>query len=328
MKITRSPKTPGVPHTPALSAPSSFWDQTSGLSARCRVELHHLADLGGARTVLLPLRARRTTCPARRPRRTRRCPRRSRTGTRVAAAPPRCATRRCPSPARARRSWRSRACRPRWRPSSRSTPRCRPRRGARRPNRARSRRADGATVTGPSGARAAVELHDVHLAVLAPLEQVVAEHETAAVPVVVPFRRRHVVRRQPPELRRLRPVEGEYPEEAVTGPDVDEREPVGIDGDRSLDDVAGRERRQDVLAGRRVDEVDRAVVGAEHEPRPAVALEHGRLAGPARPAPVRHLAPVLGDASTSPRPGTARPAAALWASAPARNTCASGCPGT
>ena len=115
---------------------------------------------------------------------------------------------------------------------------------------------------------------------------------TMAAPSQSLFQRRGVDRPavDAPQLDRLRSVEGDDPEVVVTRTGVDQWVAVGIDGDRTLRDVAGRERRDDVLAGCRVDEVDPVVVGAEHDPGAAVALEHDRLTGPAGPAPDPRLA--------------------------------------
>ena len=106
-----------------------------------------------------------------------------------------------------------------------------------------------------------------------------------AVPVVVPHGRRHRVGRQRPQLGGLGAVEGHHPQVVVPGPEVDERVALRVDRDRPLDQVTGRERREDVLAGVGVDEVQRPVVGAEHDPRTAVPFEDGGLPGPARAAP-------------------------------------------
>ena len=155
--------------------------------------------------------------------------------------------RRCPSPGRARPSWRSRAVSPEIATEfSIDTSLPDVVRAARRPSRACGTPSSGATVTRPSAPVAAVELHDVDLAVLAALEEVVVQHERAAVPVVVPQRGRHVVRRELPQLGRLRTVDREHAEVVVARPDVDEREAVGVDRHRALDDVAGHERREDV----------------------------------------------------------------------------------
>ena len=83
----------------------------------------------------------------------------------------------------------------------------------------------------------------------------------------------------------LGPVDGDHPELVVAAAGVDEGQPVGVDRHRALDDVARLERGEDVLARVVVDEVDLAVVGAEHHPRAPVALEHRGLAGPAAAAP-------------------------------------------
>ena len=79
--------------------------------------------------------------------------------------------------------------------------------------------------------------------------------------------------------------------------------PSGSIGHRALDEVAGRERRDDVLAGGGVDEVDGAVVGAEDHPGPAVPLEHRGLA---RSSPCRTRSgspPRRWTPSTWPSPG-------------------------
>ena len=126
----------------------------------------------------------------------------------------------------------------------------------------------------------------MELAVLAAFEQEVVGHEAGSIPVVVPQRRRHSGGRQLPQLLRgATPVDRDDPVVVVTAAGVDEREAVGIDGDGPLDDVAGRQRREDVLAGLAVHEVHRPVVGAEHDPGAPVPLEHRRLARPAGTAP-------------------------------------------
>ena len=295
-----------------------------------RVELHHLPDLRAARVVPLPLGADVQHPLPRRRRRTRRCPRRSRSGTCASAAgrvpsiipemsqpctsPPEFAKYRVLPEIATEFSIDTSVS-----PTSCSSWSSQP--GA-------WNTSCGATCTSPSAPVDAVELHDVDLAVLAALEQVVVEDEAAAVPVVVPQHRRHRVRGQLVELGGLGPVDRDDPEVVVARPEVDERVAVGVDGHRALDDVAGGERREDVLAGGGVDEVLGAVVAVEHDPRAAVPLEDGGLPRPAVAAPGGGLAPVLRQRAHRPCPGTSRPRAARPAPGPARSSCASGCRGT
>ena len=158
------------------------------------------------------------------------------------------------------------------------------------------------------GAVAAVELDDVELAVLAALEEVVVEDRGPSRPS----------RRSTASATRRRrdsfhsstgwsPVDGDDAVVVVARAGVDEREAVGVDGDRALDDVAGGEVGEDPLAGVGVEEVDLAVVGAEHHPGAAVALEHRRLAGPAGAAPRPWSRPPSTDSAHMPPVGREAP---------------------
>src|SRR6476660_6262133 len=90
-----------------------------------------------------------------------------------------------------------------------------------------------------------VELHDVELAVLPALEEVIVDDETRTIPVVVPERWRDVFGPELPQFERLRSIECDGAVEVVPAAGVKDGEAVGIDRDRALDDVADREVRQD-----------------------------------------------------------------------------------
>ena len=175
---------------------------------------------------------------------------------------------------------------------------------------------------------APVELHDVEPGVLAPDEQVVVEHKAGPVPVVVPSGGRHRVGVEGPQLLRLVAVEGHDPVFVVSAAEVDQRVAVGIDGHRALDEVAGAEVADDPAAGVGVQEVNGLVVGPDHHPGGAVALEHGGLAGPAGAAPVGGLLLHFRErAHRRPRREVPQDVRANRAPGPSRSRCGWGCPG-
>ncbi len=143
----------------------------------------------------------------------------------------------------------------------------------------------GSTVTRPSASVPRFEMDGEPPRVLAAdVEHVVDDHRVR-VPVVVP----HPVHRigaEPPQLGGLFPIEGDDAEVGVTRPGIEQRVAVGVEGDRSLDDVAHVERWSGVPPGGGVDEVDVLVVGPEDHLGDAVGpLPHQRLAGPSAAAP-------------------------------------------
>ena len=108
-----------------------------------------------------------------------------------------------------------------------------------------------------------------------------------------------------PQTGGLGPVEGHDVQLSCAAARVDERHPVRVDGHRALDDVAGGEGRDDVLAGVVVHEVDRPVVGAEHHPRAPVALEHrGCPSSRCRTTPWSHAHGRLGAHAARGCPGS------------------------
>ena len=139
-------------------------------------------------------------------------------------------------------------------------------------------------------------------AVLAAHDEVVGDDDGGTVPVVVPEAGVDRPAVDAPQLDGLRSVEGDHPEVVVTRARVDQWVAVGIDGDRTLRDVAGRERRDDLLAGCRVDEVDPVVVGAEHDPR---ATSRSNTTGwPVQPVPHQtRVSPYSLDSPHIARPG-------------------------
>ena len=168
-------------------------------------------------------------------------------------------------------------------------------------------------------------------AVLAARDEVVADDQRGGVPVAVPqpgLQRVGSIESSAHSSTGSPTVDGQDAQLVVARAAVDEREPVGVDGDRALGEVAGRERREDRLARGRVDEVELVVVGAEDHPGPAVALEHRRLADPARAAPRAGLA-VLAGCAAHPGARVAPQDTGLPSGrARRRGTCGSGCRGT
>ena len=137
------------------------------------------------------------------------------------------------------------------------------------------------------GAVGPVELDDVEPAVLAALEEVVVDDQAGAVPVVVPhLLHPEVGGAELPQLDRFaRTVGAQHPVVVVARPRVGDGEAVGVGGDRPLDDVAGRERGEQVGARLGVEPVHAVVVGAErHHGAPVLLVDVG-LARPARAAP-------------------------------------------
>src|SRR3970282_1062457 len=81
-------------------------------------------------------------------------------------------------------------------------------------------------------------------------------------------------------------VEGENPELVVAGAKVEQGVSVRVEGHRALDDVPGEEPGPQVLPRRRIDEMNRRVVGAKDElGQPVRSLPDRGLAGPSHPAP-------------------------------------------
>ena len=138
-----------------------------------------------------------------------------------------------------------------------------------------------------------IELDDEEVAVFSALEEVVTHDHGARIPIVVPHRVGHRGGVKLPENRRLLPIEGHHPEEVVSRPRVEEWIAVRVERDRTFDQVARRQIAKDAPAGFGVEEVDRAVVRAEHDLCLSPTLRDHRLAGPpcarphARHAPLR-----------------------------------------
>ena len=127
------------------------------------------------------------------------------------------------------------------------------------------------------------------LAVLATDEQEIVEDESSAVPVVVPSGWRDVERVKRPEFGQFVAVEGDDPVVVVPTARVEQRESVGVDRHRALDDVARAEVGEQPFAGAVVEDMDVAAVGAEGDPGLLAALPDRRLSGPACAAPVDDL---------------------------------------
>ena len=127
------------------------------------------------------------------------------------------------------------------------------------------------------------------LAVLATDEQEIVEDQSGAVPVVVPSGWRDVERVERPEFGQFVAVEGDDPVVVVPTARVEQRESVGVDRHRSLDDVARAEVGEQPFAGAVVEDVDVAAVGTEGDPCLLAALPDRRLSGPAGAAPVDDL---------------------------------------
>ena len=127
------------------------------------------------------------------------------------------------------------------------------------------------------------------LAVLATDEQEIVEDQSGTVPVVVPPGWRDVERVQRPEFGQFVTVEGDDPVVVVPTARVEQRESVGVDRHRALDDVARAKVGEQPFAGAVVEDVDVAAVGAEGDPCLLAALPDRRLSSPAGAAPVDDL---------------------------------------
>ncbi len=154
---------------------------------------------------------------------------------------------------------------------------------------------------------AAVQLDDVEPGVLAALEQVVADDQRGAVPVVVPDDPRHArVRVELPQHGRPAAVERDDPEQVVARAGVVERVAVGVGGGGSLGEIAGHQRLPHRRPRPGVEEVVAAVVGAEAELERAVpAGDHVGLPGPADAAPGCGTALVGGERAHAAAAGVA-----------------------
>ena len=139
------------------------------------------------------------------------------------------------------------------------------------------------------GVVATVELHNVKLAVLATDEQEIVEDQSGTVPVVVPPGWRDIERVQRPEFGQFVTVEGDDPVVVVPTARVEQRESVGVDCHRALDDVARAKVGEQPFAGVVVEDVDVTAVGAEGDPCLLAALPDRRLSSPAGAAPVDDL---------------------------------------
>ena len=179
------------------------------------------------------------------------------------------------------------------------------------------------------GVVAAVELDGEPPRVLAALVHDVVDDHRVRVPVVVPdaVNRLGVER---PDLVWLFGVERDDAEPGVSRTRVEERESVGVECHRTLDDVSHVEVGAGPLSGLGVQEVDLLVVRTEDDLGDAIRpLPHHGLAGPSAAAPDLVL---LADGRLSTHgvvgesPGLARGRSSERV--PSRRTCGWDCRGT
>ncbi len=139
----------------------------------------------------------------------------------------------------------------------------------------------------PAVVIAAVELHDIEPAVLAALQEVVAQDQRRPVPVVVPHRPRHAgVGVDGPEHRGTLPVHRDDAEQVVAGARVVQRVSLRVGRGGTLRQVAGLQLGPDRPARPAVQEVVVPVIRALADlDRSVLVHDHVRLAGPPRAAP-------------------------------------------
>ena len=144
----------------------------------------------------------------------------------------------------------------------------------------------GADLHLAGGVVASMQPDDVEPGVLPALQQVVADLQRRAVPIVVPHRARLGVGVERPQHGRRRAVQRDHPEVVVPRAAVVERVPVGVAGGRTLRQVPRHQVGTHRFARPAVQEVVVGIVGALADlDRAAGMLDHVRLAGPAGPAP-------------------------------------------
>ena len=134
-----------------------------------------------------------------------------------------------------------------------------------------------------------VEFDDVQVRILAAHKQVVVNDDPGAIPVVIPQCWLHRVCAQFPKLPGRGTIERDDAEEAVARAEIHQRKLVGVNRDRTLDQVTHPEVGDDPFPGRCVQEMHRWRIGTEHDPSALVVVKNRWLASPAGATPFCRL---------------------------------------